>query len=97
MVTTTAGWHTVTDLTYATLYTKLSIMATFETFGDAGNIDPQRRMECKVCLYVYDPADGDSENQIPAGTPSDLLPAHWLCPNCGSNRHAFAPLGKAEP
>ena len=31
-------------------------------------------MECKVCWYVYDPAQGDEVWQIPPGTPWSELP-----------------------
>ena len=37
-------------------------------------------MECKVCWYVYDPAEGDVVWQIPAGTPFAQLPPHWTLP-----------------
>ena len=44
-------------------------MTRFEGFGDAGEDRPGARMECKICWYVYDPAEGDVVWQIPAGTP----------------------------
>ena len=44
-------------------------MTKFESFGDAARIGPGTRMECKICWYVYDPAEGDVVWQIPPGTP----------------------------
>ena len=55
---------------------------------------PATRMECKVCWYVYDPAEGDVVWQIPPGTPFaaaaaalDAAPtarpprtSSWCCP-----------------
>ena len=64
-------------------------MTTFESFGDAGDIGPGTRMECKVCWYVYDPEEGDVEWQVPAGTPFTQLPPHWSCPNCSAPKDSF--------
>ncbi len=38
------------------------------------------RYECSVCGYIYDPAEGDPENNVPAGTPFEKLPDDWVCP-----------------
>jgi len=64
-------------------------MTTFERFGDAGSIDPNARMECTICWYVYDPAEGDVVWQVPEDTPFAELPPHWTCPNCGASRDRF--------
>ena len=45
---------------------------------------------CDVCGYVYDPAVGDPENGIPAGTPFDQLPEEWVCPLCGVGKDMFS-------
>lgn len=50
------------------------------------------RMQCKVCWYVYDPAQGCPESQTPAGTPFKELPRWWTCPECGSDKDAFLPM-----
>jgi len=44
---------------------------------------------CTICQYVYDPAAGDPDNGVPAGTPFESLPADWCCPVCGASRDAF--------
>ncbi len=67
-------------------------MSTFESFGDAGAIRPDTRMECKVCWYIYDPAEGDVVWQIPEGTPFAQLPPHWTCPNCSAPKDQFLAL-----
>jgi len=44
---------------------------------------------CTVCGYVYDPKEGDPENDIPAGTPFEKLPDDWACPVCGAGKEDF--------
>ncbi|MDU1910738.1 rubredoxin [Fusobacterium sp.] len=44
---------------------------------------------CEVCGYVYDPAVGDADHGIKAGTPFNSLPEDWTCPPCGADKHAF--------
>jgi rubredoxin len=50
-----------------------------------------KRYVCNVCGYVYDPAEGDPEHDIPAGTPFEQLPADWTCPVCGASKDEFSP------
>lgn len=47
---------------------------------------------CTVCGYVYDPAVGDPDNDIPAGTSFDDLPDDWTCPQCGVEKSEFEPV-----
>ena len=35
---------------------------------------------CAVCGYVYNPAEGDPDNGVPAGTSFDDVPDDWTCP-----------------
>lgn len=44
---------------------------------------------CSVCGYVYDPAVGDPEHGIPAGTPFEKLPSDWRCPRCKQSKDKF--------
>ncbi|MBN1102846.1 MAG: rubredoxin [Deltaproteobacteria bacterium] len=44
---------------------------------------------CTVCGYVYDPAEGDPDNGIAAGTAFDKLPDSWACPVCGATKDQF--------
>jgi rubredoxin len=53
-------------------------------------MNPQTaRFECRICWYVYDPAQGDPVAQIEPGTPFDELPENWCCPNCEAPRVQF--------
>ncbi|MBM4449119.1 MAG: rubredoxin [Chloroflexi bacterium] len=47
------------------------------------------RYECSVCGYIYDPAQGDPDSNIPAGTPFEKLPDDWVCPVCGATKDQF--------
>ncbi len=49
------------------------------------------RYECP-CGYVYDPAEGDAERNIPIGTPFEDLPDDWVCPLCGAEKEYFERL-----
>lgn len=60
-------------------------------------IDPARlsadsKLECKICWWVYDPATGDPEAEIPAQTAFSALPTHWRCPRCDSSSDHFLVL-----
>ena len=44
---------------------------------------------CVVCGYVYDPEDGDPDNDIKPGTSFDDLPDDWTCPVCGAGKEEF--------
>ena len=44
---------------------------------------------CSVCGTVYDPAVGDPEHGIPAGTAFEDLPADWRCPVCKQPKEKF--------
>lgn len=49
--------------------------------------------ECVVCGYIYDPAEGDPDQGIEAGTAFEDLPADWECPDCGVGKDLFEKLG----
>lgn len=69
-------------------------LKTFEGsfLGDTGKIGDDASMECKICWYVYDPAEGDPVWQIPQGTPFSALPEHWRCPECDGSKEQFMVL-----
>ena len=46
---------------------------------------------CGVCGYEYDPAVGDPDNGIAAGTAFADLPEDWTCPVCGAPKSEFSP------
>jgi rubredoxin len=51
-----------------------------------------RRYRCSICDHIYDPAEGDPQSDIPAGTPFEELPDDWYCPDCGAMKADFQPM-----
>ncbi len=51
-----------------------------------------KKYKCTVCGYIYDPAAGDPDNGVDAGTSFDDLPDDWCCPDCGVEKDMFEPL-----
>ncbi|MEM2925178.1 MAG: rubredoxin [Methanocellales archaeon] len=47
------------------------------------------KWKCSICGYIYDPAIGDPDGNIPIGTAFEDLPADWVCPICGAPKDAF--------
>ena len=50
-----------------------------------------KKFKCVPCGYIYDPAVGDPDNGIAAGTAFADLPADWVCPECGVGKDYFEP------
>jgi len=48
-----------------------------------------KKYVCLICGYVYDPALGDPDGGIPAGTAFEALPDTWVCPVCGAPKDQF--------
>ncbi len=51
-----------------------------------------QKYQCQVCGYIYDPALGDPDNNIPPGTAFNSLPPDWVCPICGAGQDQFVPV-----
>ncbi len=66
--------------------------------GTAGQADQPLpgKWICKVCSMIYDPAEGDPDSGIAAGTPFEAIPDDWECPICGARKANFAPYREAE-
>ena len=47
------------------------------------------KWRCTVCGYIYDPAVGDPDHGVDAGTSFEELPQDWVCPECGAPKDAF--------
>ncbi len=47
------------------------------------------KYECSVCGYIYDPADGDPDNGVEAGTKFGDISEDWTCPVCGAEKDQF--------
>ena len=64
--------------------------------GDGSKLADDTVLECGICWWVYDPALGDDEEQVPPGTPFRLLPDTWHCPNCAADKSKFMVIGSAS-
>jgi len=56
-----------------------------------GIID-MNKYKCLLCGYIYDPAVGDPDNGVEAGTAFEDLPDDWVCPDCGAGKDEFEPV-----
>ena len=63
--------------------------------GEPSRVRPDSRLECGICWWVYDPAQGDPVWQVPAGTAFADLPEHWRCPECDGPKDKFMVLDDA--
>jgi rubredoxin len=45
--------------------------------------------ECTLCGYLYNPDEGDPDNDIDPGTSFDDIPDDWVCPICGASKDQF--------
>lgn len=48
-----------------------------------------KKYVCKLCGYIYDPAVGDPDNNVPPATSFEKLPEGWVCPVCGAGKEEF--------
>jgi len=55
--------------------------------------DSIMRYVCNICGYVYDPKEGDPDNNVAPGTEFDKVPDDWTCPVCGADKSEFSPEG----
>ena len=51
--------------------------------------EPFKVWQCRTCGYLYDEAEGDPGEGLAPGTRWADLPAHWICPLCGTPKADF--------
>jgi rubredoxin len=51
-----------------------------------------RAWMCKECGYVYDPREGDMDNNIMADTAFEQVSEEWACPVCYAEKITFEAL-----
>jgi rubredoxin len=47
------------------------------------------KWRCVPCGYIYDPAVGDPDGGVAAGTAFEDIPDDWVCPECGVGKEDF--------
>lgn len=55
-------------------------------------VKKMKKYKCLLCGYIYDPAVGDPDNGVEAGTAFEDLPDGWVCPDCGAGQDEFEPV-----
>lgn len=50
-----------------------------------------QKMICTVCQWVYDPAEGEPNQDIAPGTAWEAVPDDFLCPGCALGKSVFDP------
>ncbi|MBP8785840.1 MAG: rubredoxin [Synergistaceae bacterium] len=48
-----------------------------------------KKYVCTVCGYAYDPAVGDPDSGVAAGTSFQDIPDDWVCPICSVGKDLF--------
>lgn len=48
-----------------------------------------KKYVCAVCGYIYDPAEGDPDNNVAPGTSFEDIPEDWVCPLCAEGKEVF--------
>ncbi len=51
--------------------------------------DADSSMLCTVCQWVYDPAQGEPNQEVAPGTAWSDVPDYFLCPECGLGKEVF--------
>jgi flavin reductase (DIM6/NTAB) family NADH-FMN oxidoreductase RutF/rubredoxin len=57
-------------------------------------LSDMKKYKCNLCGYIYDPAVGDPDNGVDAGTAFEDLPDDWVCPECGADKSEFEPVAE---
>ena len=53
-------------------------------------MDPEaNKWQCLMCEYVYDPAVGDTSQNVSPGVAFEELSDEWMCPECGATKDNF--------
>ncbi|RDY26355.1 rubredoxin [Romboutsia weinsteinii] len=47
---------------------------------------------CDICGYIYDPQEGDLDNNVISGTEFEDIPDDWVCPLCSAGKDNFSKL-----
>ena len=50
---------------------------------------------CQLCGYIYDPKNGDPDNNVAPETEFDELPEDWVCPLCAAGKEDFEPTDES--
>lgn len=57
--------------------------------GQTTGIQSMKKLQCIVCGFIYDEAEGLPDEGIQPGTAWDDVPDDWVCPDCGVSKGDF--------
>ena len=57
--------------------------------GIGSDVDVNSSMLCTVCQWVYEPAQGEPNQDVAPGTAWSDVPEYFLCPECGLGKDVF--------
>jgi len=63
--------------------------STTQDRASAGN---KQKQLCTVCQWVYDPEQGEPNQDVAPGTAWADVPDYFLCPDCGIGKEVFEPI-----
>lgn len=78
-----SGWPCPRPLRF-----RLAAQVVFSAVSEATGT---KRWICEACGWIYDPAEGDIDGGVPAGTAFEDIPEDWFCPVCGARKTDFVP------
>jgi len=50
---------------------------------------PYKQWQCRTCGYIYDEAEGDTNEGLAPGVRWSDIPDAWVCPLCGTPKSDF--------
>ena len=63
---------------------------------EAVQVDDAQDMLCTVCNWVYEPAIGEPNQDVAAGTAWNDVPDFFLCPECGLGKDVFVAVAQSK-
>ncbi len=59
---------------------------------DNASAGSEQKQICTVCQWVYDPEQGEPNQDVAPGTAWADVPDYFLCPDCGIGKEVFEPI-----
>lgn len=66
--------------------------AASPTKPTCSSTSPTQKQICTVCQWIYDPEQGEPNQDVMPGTSWEAVPDSFLCPDCGIGKNVFEPM-----
>lgn len=74
-------------------YKVATVIDSVRLIEEPGLTTDAHTYQCPMCDYIYSQELGDTREGFAPGTPFSMIPASWVCPDCGvRERNDFKPL-----